>query len=172
MVAGVTPGKGGTDFEGMPLFDTVAQAVKATGANASVIYVPPPGAADAILEAADAGLALVVCITEGIPVARHGAREARARRPRDAADRPQLPGRHHAGRVQDRHHAGLHPQARPRRRRVAQRHAHLRSGLSAHAARASASRRASASAAIRSSARASSTRSGSSTTTPTPTPSS
>jgi succinyl-CoA synthetase alpha subunit len=68
MVAGVAPGKGGTDFEGMPLFDTVAQAVKATGANASVIYVPPPGAADAILEAADAGLALVVCITEGIPV--------------------------------------------------------------------------------------------------------
>jgi succinyl-CoA synthetase alpha subunit len=68
MVAGVAPGKGGTDFESMPLFDTVAQAVAATGANASVIYVPPPGAADAILEAADAGLALVVCITEGIPV--------------------------------------------------------------------------------------------------------
>jgi succinyl-CoA synthetase alpha subunit len=68
MVAGVAPGKGGTDFEGMPLFDTVAQAVKATGANASVIYVPPPGAADAILEAADSDIPLVVCITEGIPV--------------------------------------------------------------------------------------------------------
>ncbi len=68
MVAGVAPGKGGTEFEGMPLFDTVSQAVAATGANASVIYVPPPGAADAILEAADAGLKLVVCITEGIPV--------------------------------------------------------------------------------------------------------
>ena len=68
MVAGVAPGKGGTDFEGMPLFDTVSQAVKATGANASVIYVPPAGAADAILEAADAGIPLVVCITEGIPV--------------------------------------------------------------------------------------------------------
>ena len=68
MVAGVAPGKGGTDFEGMPLFNTVADAVKATGANASVIYVPPPGAADAILEAADAGLGLTVCITEGIPV--------------------------------------------------------------------------------------------------------
>jgi succinyl-CoA synthetase alpha subunit len=68
MVAGVAPGKGGTDFEGMPLFDTVVQAVQATGANASVIYVPPPGAADAILEAAEAGLGLVVCITEGIPV--------------------------------------------------------------------------------------------------------
>ena len=68
MVAGVAPGKGGTEFEGMPLFNTVVEAVKATGANASVIYVPPPGAADAILEAADAGLGLAVCITEGIPV--------------------------------------------------------------------------------------------------------
>jgi succinyl-CoA synthetase alpha subunit len=68
MVAGVTPGKGGTDFEGIPIFDTVSQAVAATGANASVIYVPPPFAADAIMEAADAGLPLAVCITEGIPV--------------------------------------------------------------------------------------------------------
>jgi len=68
MVAGVTPGRGGTDFEGIPIFDTVQQAVRQTGANASVIYVPPPGAADAILEAADAGIPLVVCITEGVPV--------------------------------------------------------------------------------------------------------
>ena len=68
MVAGVTPGRGGTDVEGIPIFDTVTQAVKATGANASVIYVPPAGAADAILEAADAGIPLVVCITEGVPV--------------------------------------------------------------------------------------------------------
>jgi succinyl-CoA synthetase alpha subunit len=68
MVAGVTPGKGGTQFEGIPIFNTLAQAVGATGATASVIYVPPPGAADAILEAIDAGLPLVVCITEGIPV--------------------------------------------------------------------------------------------------------
>jgi succinyl-CoA synthetase alpha subunit len=68
MVAGVTPGKGGADFEGIPIFDTVCQAVAATGANVSVIYVPPPFAADAIMEAADAGLELVVCITEGIPV--------------------------------------------------------------------------------------------------------
>jgi succinyl-CoA synthetase alpha subunit len=68
MVAGVTPGKGGTAFEGIPIFDTVAQAVAATGANASVIYVPPPFAADAIMEAADAGVPLVICITEGIPV--------------------------------------------------------------------------------------------------------
>ena len=68
MVAGVTPGRGGTDFEGIPIFDTVEQSVKATGANASVIYVPPPFAADAIMEAVDAGVPLVICITEGIPV--------------------------------------------------------------------------------------------------------
>jgi succinyl-CoA synthetase alpha subunit len=67
IVAGVTPGKGGADHEGVPVFDTVAEAVKQTGANAGVIYVPPPFAADAIMEAADAGLPLVVCITEGIP---------------------------------------------------------------------------------------------------------
>src|ERR1051325_7503142 len=67
VVGGVTPGKGGTTHEGWPIFDTVHDAVKQTGANASVIFVPPPFAADAIMEAADAGLALVVCITEGIP---------------------------------------------------------------------------------------------------------
>ena len=68
MAAGVTPGKGGTSFEGIPIFDTVAQAVAATGANASVIYVPPPFAADAIMEAAEADVPLIICITEGIPV--------------------------------------------------------------------------------------------------------
>ncbi|MBM4266902.1 MAG: succinate--CoA ligase subunit alpha [Deltaproteobacteria bacterium] len=68
MVAGVTPGKGGTDFEGIPIYDSVGEARRATGCDASVIYVPPAGAADAILEAADAGLELVICITEGIPV--------------------------------------------------------------------------------------------------------
>jgi succinyl-CoA synthetase alpha subunit len=68
VVGGIAPGKGGTSLEGIPLFDTVRAAVAATGANASVIFVPPPGAADAILEAADAGLELAVCITEGIPV--------------------------------------------------------------------------------------------------------
>jgi succinyl-CoA synthetase alpha subunit len=67
IVSGVTPGKGGTEHEGVPVFDTVAGAVAATGANASIVYVPPPFAADAIMEAADAGLPLVVCITEGIP---------------------------------------------------------------------------------------------------------
>src|SRR3989454_4844366 len=68
MVAGVTPGRGGTDFEGIPIFDTVARAVCETGADASVIYVPPAGAADAIMEAVDAGLRVVVCITDGVPV--------------------------------------------------------------------------------------------------------
>jgi len=68
MVGGVTPGKGGTKHLDLPVFDTVGEAVAKTGANASVIYVPPPFAADAILEAIDAKVALVVCITEGIPV--------------------------------------------------------------------------------------------------------
>jgi len=68
MVAGVVPGKGGTYFEGIPIFDTVEQARKATGANVSVSYVPPPFAADGILEAATAGVELVIGITEGIPV--------------------------------------------------------------------------------------------------------
>ena len=68
MVAGVVPGKGGTDFEGIPIFDTVEAARRATGCNATVIYVPPPFAADAILEAIAAGIELVICITEGVPV--------------------------------------------------------------------------------------------------------
>jgi succinyl-CoA synthetase alpha subunit len=67
IVGGVTPGKGGTTHEGWPIFNTVADAVRQTGADASVIFVPPPAAADAILEAVDAGIGVVVCITEGIP---------------------------------------------------------------------------------------------------------
>lgn len=68
MVAGVTPGKGGSEFEGIPIFDTVAQAVAETRATATVIYVPPPSASDAMMEAADAGIPLIICITEGVPV--------------------------------------------------------------------------------------------------------
>ncbi|HEX3623680.1 MAG TPA: succinate--CoA ligase subunit alpha [Acidimicrobiales bacterium] len=68
VVAGVTPGKGGTDVDGIPVFDTVAEAVTATGADASLIFVPARAAAAAVVEAADAGIALVVCITEGIPL--------------------------------------------------------------------------------------------------------
>src|ERR1044072_3771252 len=67
VVGGVTPGKGGTTHENIPVFNTVADAVKQAGANASVIYVPPAFAADAVMEATDAGIAVVVCITEGIP---------------------------------------------------------------------------------------------------------
>src|SRR4029079_2381994 len=69
VVAGVTPGKGGEVVEGIPVYDSVAEARAATGANASMIFVPPPFAADAVMEAAGAGIELVVCITEGIPVA-------------------------------------------------------------------------------------------------------
>jgi succinyl-CoA synthetase alpha subunit len=84
MVAGVVPGRGGTDFESIPIFDTVEQARRETGANATVIYVPPAFAADAILEAAAAGIELAVCITEGIPVldmvkVKHYLRESRTR---------------------------------------------------------------------------------------------
>jgi succinyl-CoA synthetase alpha subunit len=68
VVGGVTPGKGGSTHEGWPIFDTVQRAVEETGANATVIFVPPPFAADAIMEAADAGVGVVVCITEGIPI--------------------------------------------------------------------------------------------------------
>jgi succinyl-CoA synthetase alpha subunit len=67
VVGGVTPGKGGTNFEGFPVFDTVEQAVKETGADCTLIFVPPPFAADAIMEAADAGMPLAICITEGVP---------------------------------------------------------------------------------------------------------
>ena len=95
VVAGVTPGKGGTTHEGIPVFDTVADAVRETGANASMIFVPPPFAADAIVEAADAGVARDRVHHRGDPDQRHAAREgvprpARRRRQGRAADRAQL----------------------------------------------------------------------------------
>ena len=89
LVAGVTPGKGGQHFEEkVPVFDTVAEAVEQTGANASCIFVPPPFAADAILEAIDAGIELIVCITEGIPVTDM----LKVRRVLDSQDRSRLIG--------------------------------------------------------------------------------
>ena len=102
-----------------------------------VIYVPPPFAADAILEAAAAGIAADRRDHRGHPGARHGARSSTcsSATPGRRADRPELPGRDHAGPVQDRHHAGLHPQAGRRRRRVALRHADLRGRRPAHRAR-------------------------------------
>ena len=104
------PARAARRTKGIPVFDTVADAVAKTGANASMIFVPPPFAADAILEAAEAGVGVIVCITEGIPT--HDMLRARgvpgpARRVRQgrAPHRPELPRHHHAGRVQDRHHA-------------------------------------------------------------------
>ncbi len=93
VVGGVTPGKGGTVHEGFPVFDTVAEAVARTGANASVIYVPPPGAADAIVEAASAGIEVIVCITEGIPILDMvRARRALGAHPRSLLVGPNCPG--------------------------------------------------------------------------------
>ena len=113
VVAGVTPGKAGQDVEGIPVFDTVADAVRETGANTSMIFVPPRFAAEAILEAADAGVALVVCITEGIPVQGHGGRPRVPGGHDDDPDRAQLPGRDHARRRERRHHPrrGVHARA-------------------------------------------------------------
>ena len=112
LVGGVTPGRGGEKHLDLPVFNTAREAVAETGATVSMIYVPAPFAADAILEAADAGIELIVCITEGIPVNDMVRVKAVAGQLRQPADRPELPRHHHAGRVQDRHHAGLHPQAR------------------------------------------------------------
>ena len=119
LVGGVTPGRGGETALGVPVFDTCTEAVKATGANATMIFVPAGGAADAIMEAADAGIAVIVAITEGTPVTRHGPRRGLSQGPSSgrAPDRPQLPGRDHPGRVQDRHHARLYSQAGSSRRR-------------------------------------------------------
>ena len=152
MVGGVVPGKGGTDFEGIPIFDTVEQARKATGANATVIYVPPPFAADAILEAVAAGIELVICITEGVPVLDMVKVRRYMRGTKQPADRTELSRRDHARRMQNRHHAGIYPQAGRYRRGFALGHADLRGGVSVDPARASGNRPASGSAATRSSA--------------------
>ena len=97
MVGGVTPGKGGQRHLELPVFDTVGDAMAATGATASVVYVPPPFAADAIMEAVDAQVPLIVCITEGGSGARYGAGKTPARAFRQSADWPELPRHHHPG---------------------------------------------------------------------------
>ncbi|STS81199.1 succinyl-CoA ligase subunit alpha [Klebsiella pneumoniae] len=91
MVGGVTPGKGGTTHLGLPVFNTVREAVEATGATATVIYVPAPFCKDSILEAIDAGIKLIITITEGIPNAGYADREGEAGRSGRAYDRPELP---------------------------------------------------------------------------------
>ncbi len=125
LVGGVTPGRGGERHLGLPVFDTVRDAVRGTGATASMIYVPAAYAADSILEAVDAGIELVVCITEGVPVNDMVKVKAALSGSAHAADRTELPRHHHARRMQDRHHAGLHPQERCGRHRLALGHAHL-----------------------------------------------
>jgi len=108
MVGGVTPGKGGTTHIGLPVFDTVAEAVQKTGADASVVYVPPPFAADSILEAIDAEVPLIVCITEGIPVLDMVKVKRALSGSKSRLIGPNCPGRADAGRMQDRHHARQH----------------------------------------------------------------
>ncbi len=100
LVGGITPGPGGTTTLGVPVFDTCSEAVAATGANATMIFVPPPFAADAIMEAADAGIKVIVAITEGIPVLDMARAVAylKAHHPGVRLDRPELPGHHHARR--------------------------------------------------------------------------
>ena len=113
LVGGVTPGpRRRASISGCRCSTRCAMRCKDTGATASMIYVPAPFAADAILEAADAGIELVVCITEGVPVNDMMKVKAALAGTGTRLDRPELPRHHHAGRMQDRHHAGLHPQAR------------------------------------------------------------
>ena len=125
MVGGVTPGRGGQQHLGLPVFDTAAEAVAKTGATVSMIYVPAAFAADAILEAADAGVELIVCITEGIPVNDMVRVKATLAELPGAAHRSELPGHHHPGRVQDRNHAGIHSQKGAHRHRLAVGHTDL-----------------------------------------------
>ena len=136
VVGGVTPGKGGTKHEGIDVFNSVDEARRKTGANATVIFVPPPFAADAIMEAADAGIELIVCITEGIPDVRHDPRDDLSQGKEVAPDRSELPRNHFAREVQDWDHARPHSPRRQRRRRFAQRNADLRSCRTTHAPQA------------------------------------
>ena len=145
VVAGVTPGKGGTDVppegDSVPIFNTVAEAVAATGATASFVAVPPKAASAAILEAAAAGIAFIVCITEGIPAQDEAKvfNTLAAQAPRHAPAGPELPGHHQPRQVQHRHHRrrdrpaadGRRPQ---RRHRQPVGHAHVSGAVRAEAA--------------------------------------
>ena len=107
ILGGVTPGKGGQKSEhGLPVFDTVRDAVDATGATHTCIFVPPPFAADALFEAYDAGITFAVCITEGIPRSRRVT--GRRDHARHAHHRSELPGFDLSGKIADRHHARTH----------------------------------------------------------------
>ena len=131
VVGGVTPGKGGTTHEGWPIFNTVAECVRETGANASVIFVPPAFAADAIMEAAEARLPLVVCITEGIPTLDMMKVMDFIRDTPTRLIGPNCPGVISPGQGEGRDHPRPHLPRRPHRDRVEERHAHLRSHSSA-----------------------------------------
>jgi succinyl-CoA synthetase alpha subunit len=127
LVGGISPGKGGTTHLGKPVFNTVYDAVAATGADATMIYVPAAFAGDAILEAADAGIKVIACITEGIPALDMLKVKACSDHQLSGrlSDRPELPGRDHPRRLQDGHHARPHPPARQDRYRVPLRHPDL-----------------------------------------------
>ena len=168
LVAGVTPGKGGQDVDGVPVFDTIAEAVDERGANTSMIFVPARFAAAAIEEAIDAGVETVIAITEGIPVLDMLRVYWKAQGGGRAADRPQLPRRALARQGERRDHPGAVLRRRLDRRRLEVGHAHLPDRQRAQAGRRWATPRSSASAATRSSARTSSTSSRCSRTTPRP----
>ena len=113
IVAGVTPGRGGSDVDGISVYDTVSEAVEATGADTSVIFVPARfDAADSIMEAADAGINLIVCITEGAPVLDMIKAKRFSGRAAHSTDWAKLPRRNHARRMQDWDHARLYPSPR------------------------------------------------------------
>ena len=134
LVGGVTPGKGGQTVLDRPVFDTVVEAVEKEGADATMIFVPPAFTGDAILEAADAGIKVIVAITEGVPVV-DMVRVYNVLK-NDFPDvhlvGPNCPGVITPGGVQDRHHARVHPHPRPRGRDQPQRHADLRGRLATH----------------------------------------
>ena len=147
--SGVTPGRGGEEHLGVPVYNTMREAVAETGAEVSMIYVPAKFAADAIQEAADSGVGLIVCITEGIPVLDMVKVKAALQGNDCRLIGPNCPGIITPERMQDRHHARLHSQEGPHRRRVPVGHPDLRGRLSDHDKTGWARAPASASAAIR-----------------------